>query len=376
MKLAFVTTLKPRNGAFYGAETSLMYLIESMKISNPEIEISIIIRQPLLYFRRLNINDKSLIQLFFNLPSEYIHYTWLPYVSFPIEKLSFKSAFRYFTTNIIILFHTQKLIKLFNNFDHVHINNTHLYLTKIFLNKDKYSQHVRDYVYYKKFFKTNAKFLICIDKTTYRQISRQLASKSFILPNIYIPKISNPIESSLLKQIKEYNYVFCIVGQIAKIKGVEYVINEFISLNNSSVCLLVIGGVTDVNYYNEIKAVTSNCKNIFFTGDVSNVSEYYTISNFNIRGDEHFCIGRTTIESAIQGLINILPLKENETPIYNNDSINNLIQNNSVYYDARVHGSLKKTMENCINFNYKVKFKNFKNPSIEISKTFYKHIIK
>ena len=375
MKLAFITTLKPQNGAFYGAETSLKYLIESLQVSNPTIEISIVIRQPFLFFRRLNYSDKIYIQNFFSVPVEKIHYTWLPYITFPIEKFSEKSIFRLFFTNIIILFNFFRLRKQFNKFDHVHINNTHLYLTKIFLSKGKYSQHVRDYIYNKKMFNTDAKFLICIDKTTYRQITNKLISKTHILPNLYIPKITNNIDEVFANRINTFNYVFCLVGQIAKIKGVDYVVKEFISFNCPESCLLVIGGVTDYNYFKKIKSLASQYDNIFFTGDVSNISEYYSLSNYNIRGDEHFCIGRTTIESAIQGLINILPLRENEIPLYESDSISDLIKKNTLYYNARQDNSLKQVLQNCINSNYDTKLEGFNNPSIEIANTFYSHIL-
>ena len=375
MKLAFVTTIKPQNGAFYGAETSLKYLIESLRNSNPTIEISIIIRQSIINSRKLNNSDKINIQNFFNLPTKNIHYVWIPYVTFPIEPITLKSLVRFIITNVLLIFYLFQNRILFRKFDHIHINNTHLYLSKYFTNRLNYSQHIRDFINHKKLFNTHAKFLICIDKTTSRQINNTLINKTHILPNLYFPANPGEIDRSLLLKLNQYKYKFCLVGQIAKIKGVEYVVREFASLNYNNACLIVIGGITDQSYYLDLKYYASQFENIFLTGDVPNVSAYYEISDFNIRGDEHFCIGRTTIESAIHGLINILPLKSNELPLFESDSISDLIKKNSLYYEARKNQSLKQVLINCIESNHAADLKGFENPSDEVAHTFYSHII-
>ena len=375
MRIVFITTIKPQNGAFYGAETSLKYLIESLRISNPSIEISVIIRQSFFYSRKLDLKDKELIKNFLNLPFENIHYYWLPYVTFPIEPISVKSLSRYIITIGLLVFNFFKLRDLFLKFDHIHINNTHLYLAKYFLNPLNFSQHIRDFIYHKNLFNTNAKFLISIDRTTYRQVNNTLKNKTHILPNLYLPTKLSKISSEDLLEFNKYKIKFCIVGQIAKIKGVEYVVKEFASINSLNSCLIIIGGVTDQKYYIEIKKYASQFENIFFTGDVSNVSEYYNISDFNIRGDEHFCIGRTTIESAIHGLINILPLKNNELPLYESDTISNLIKRNTLYYNAREEQSLSDVLKKCMQVDYIPAGEFFENPSIEIANIFYSFLI-
>jgi glycosyltransferase involved in cell wall biosynthesis len=375
MRIAFVTTLKPRNGAFYGAETSLMYLIESLRITHPELELSIIIRQSYINARKISNSDKEIIKNFFNLPHNNFKYLWLPYVTFPIEKFTLKSFIRYIITYILLLINIFKISKTFKDFDHIHINNTHLFLCQKVNFKSSFSQHVRDLIHFPNLFYSKAKFLISIDRMTYNHVNKSLINKTYILPNLYLIKNSEKIDNVFLEKINKYKFKICIVGQISKIKGVEYVMNEFISLNNTDTCLLIIGGVTDLLYYKKLKKIASKFNNIFFTGDVSNVSEYYKISNFNVRGDEHFCIGRTTIESAIHGLINILPKKNDEECSFEDDPISNIIKNNSFFYNARERDSLKKIFKESIELNYKNNEHNFINPAAEITNKFYSLIL-
>jgi glycosyltransferase involved in cell wall biosynthesis len=349
MKLAFVTTLKPQNNdTFYGAETSLKFLIQSIRQEHINIDISLIIREPFLSSSKLKKEEKTAISNFLKIYPENIIYTWVPYVSFPIEKINFKGFIRYILTYFLLIYkkYGSKKINL-NSFDHIHINNTHLFLFHKLLNKKtNYSQHIRDYIWHPYLYKSNAKFFIPIDKKTQSQLNYKYYAISHIITNTYIPNfIFNNIYK---KKFSQYKYIFCIVGQIAKIKGVEYVIDEFIEFNNKDSCLIIVGGVTDLDYYNDILFKTINISNIILTGNLSNVSEIYNIAHYNIRGDEHFCIGRTTIESVMHGLINIIPCKVNESPDFENDNISKKIEKYSIYYTARSKNALKDVLLSCI----------------------------
>ena len=66
---------------------------------------------------------------------------------------------------------------------------------KYFLNPLNFSQHIRDFIYHKNLFNTNAKFLISIDRTTYRQVNNTLKNKTHILPNLYLPTKLSKISS-------------------------------------------------------------------------------------------------------------------------------------------------------------------------------------
>lgn len=102
-----------------------------------------------------------------------------------------------------------------------------------------------------------------------------------------------PTEKSELK--KQYNiskndFVFIYVGRIMEEKGVLELVNAFNSLNKTikNIKLLIVGGSISLKnkseYLDKVKNISSNNKNIIFTGQIKNYElyKYYQISDCQV----------------------------------------------------------------------------------------------
>lgn len=350
LKVAFITSVSHREGAFYGAETSLKFLLNEIKEANPPIKFDVILRKSFLPWRNNSTADILLIAKFFDIEISQIKEAWIPYVTFPIERLSIKSFIRFISTNIIEPFFRTRINKLLFDYDFVHINNSHLYLTGKALKSKKgnVSQHIRDYIHYPSWMSNCASKYFAIDDTTYNSMPFFYKSNGWKLLNPYQKKELVRLDHKLTEIRGNYKFVFCIVGALLPIKGVDYVINEFININNSNCCLVIAGGYHEKEYFTYLKKLGNGDRRIFFIGQVGEVEQVYNISDFNIRGDDRFCIGRTTIESCYWGLLNILPQKKSDKIVFESDNVSRLIKESSIFYDARTEGSLSNVIREII----------------------------
>lgn len=101
--------------------------------------------------------------------------------------------------------------------------------------------------------------------------------------------------------------VFALIGNITPVKGVDFVIRSFIRASKEDAVLLVIGRGEDTKYVNLCKEMAKGCPNVFFLGHVREMDLVYLHSDFVVRGDPDFRMGRTTLEGIFAGCQVILP---------------------------------------------------------------------
>lgn len=349
MKLAFITTLKPRNGSFYGAETSLKYLINSVRKKNNSTDITIIIRQPFIPWRRLKGEEIDQIADFFNVNRTKLVLTWIPYVTILVmTKITIKSIVRYGLTSLLLFLKKKKLRSILTNFDHVHINNTHLYMVgKCIPDAVSFSQHVRDSINNFTCLSSRASFFIAIDNTTFNKMPIEWKRKGRIIMNSYEAIVPESIPESLTIIADNYRIIFCVVGMLEPIKGVDYVISEFVNAGVLDCALLVVGGGQDSDFVKHVHDLGREHTNIFYTGDTKDMGPIYHLADFTIRGDEYFCIGRTTIEAAYHGMINVLPQLRDENIVFPETPLGMEIQRHAIFYEARKIGTLTEIIRKC-----------------------------
>lgn len=349
MKLAFITTLKPRNGSFYGAETSLKYLINSVRKEDKAVDITIIVRQPFIPWRRLKTEEIDQIAEFFNVTRTQLILTWIPYVTLLVTSTTtIKAAIRYGLTSLLLMYKKHKLRSILVGFDHVHINNTHLYMAeKCIPQSVSFSQHVRDSINNFTFLASRADFFLAIDNTTFNKMPVEWKGKGRIIMNSYEVVVPETIPESLCDISRNYRIVFCIVGMLEPIKGVDYVISEFVNADVPYCALLVVGGGQDSDFVKYVRDLGRDSTNIFYTGDVKDMAPIYHLADFNIRGDEYFCIGRTTIEATYHGMTNIMPQLRDEKIVFPETPLGAEIQSHAIFYEARKTGALAETLRKC-----------------------------
>jgi glycosyltransferase involved in cell wall biosynthesis len=100
--------------------------------------------------------------------------------------------------------------------------------------------------------------------------------------------------------------VFAVVGRVAEIKGVTFVIEAFRRAGAADAALLIVGdGPAD--YVARCRKMAQNDPRVIFWGVEPDVKRIYAATDFVVRGDPQACVGRTVYEGLYAGSGVILP---------------------------------------------------------------------
>lgn len=102
------------------------------------------------------------------------------------------------------------------------------------------------------------------------------------------------------KKINPKKIVFGFIGQITKIKGIEFLLNTFQNLNNINNWKLIIAGKGDINYTSYLKSKYKN-KKIEFIGSVNPNKYYPTIDCLIVPSLWEEPFGRVVLEGINHG---------------------------------------------------------------------------
>ena len=160
--------------------------------------------------------------------------------------------------------------------------------------------------------------LIFIDERTYDSFKKHNMNRSYPAECI----INNPFDMSYVRHIRQKKQlgkktsslqrhkkkVFAIIGAVGEIKGVDFVIKAFLKTKPKCAKLLIIGS-GNITYLNYCKSIAANAQSIEFFGELNPnaIMEIYARSDYIIRGDPDFRIGRTIYEALYAGCKVILP---------------------------------------------------------------------
>lgn len=293
----------------YGAAKSLGYILR-----NSDLEFDLIYEH---YLLKKVTNEELKKYVGDNIQESYVFH--LPYVSKIVldeGELRFLIKVRRFLSDIknkIQYFRDKKkiyrLIEL-NMYDFVYLNSITLF--PLITNKYNFIMHIREI--YNGVSKRDVvrklnqvKKLIFIDQST-----------KDALNNIKVPSIilNNPFDMSNLKYLDrktldaKYNVVgktvFSIIGNVVASKGIDYVINEFIENKNQNSILQVVGSGDD-EYMKLCTSLAKNDVRVRFLGQENNIDEIYLISDYIVRGEPLFAIGRTVYEALYSDTGVIIP---------------------------------------------------------------------
>lgn len=146
-----------------------------------------------------------------------------------------------------------------------------------------------------------AKGIIYIDYTLKEALGFR-NKKSMVLNNPFNQSAVLNVNTDTVKKgysiCDETVFTFISAENIPE-KGLEFIADSFIKANCGNAILLVVG-IPPVKKY-------KNYSNIFFIGTCRSMEEIYAISDYVIRGDMIFCIGRTVYEALYSGCNVIIP---------------------------------------------------------------------
>ena len=247
-----------------------------------------------------------------------IYICWLPrYRCYFYNTIGVISELSHLTNNFMALIYSHKRKKIIRQggYDYVHLNS--MVLFPMIDDKDVYIMHVREIInpnYYnvKKLRRKmeDAEGIIYIDEATHASLQPVYAENRAITLNnpfsmLSLAKID--YKENLKKYgLTEDNTIFALLGQVTEVKGAEFVIRSFIKTHNDKSRLMIIGEYNH-SYGRECRKIAKDDKRIIFCGELKDTRGIYRISDYIIRGDSQFCIGRTIFEGLYAGAGVIIP---------------------------------------------------------------------
>lgn len=336
MKILYITH---SGDLTYGAAKSLKYIL-----NNIDVEYDLICTKRL--FKEYGEEN---IRIYTGNRVKNIYPMWLPYedeVMLPKSyvKLSkyriLRGTIRRYLTKLQAMYSKLIIYKMIykNNYDIVHLNSIVLY--PLLSSKFNTIIHIRE-LYNGKSKQTFSRYIqmasgvVFIDNASSQELTDIPIEKKIIL--------NNPIDMTSINELsqevisKKYNIsiknkvVFSIIGIISPIKGVDFVIECFKSLNLDNIILMIVGNGSK-QYLDNCIEIACNDDRIIFTGEIKKIEEIYAISDYIIRADDKFGIGRTVYEGLYSGCSVILQgSEENHKDMFNDELFSNKIH----FYEPR-----------------------------------------
>lgn len=284
-----------------------------------------------------------------------IYVIWLPrYRCYPYDKSDLLGECSHIVNNIIAFLCTNKRRKIIRKgeYDYVHLNS--IVLFPIVDAVSKYVIHVREILNpaYKNINKVkkalrNADGVIYIDVATQSAVERVVVNHNSVL-------INNPFDMTGVQDVNyeenlqkyglsSQNTIFAMVGQIMEVKGSQLVLQAFMKHTNPNSRLLIVGNDNHA-YAKECKKMAEEDKRIIFCGELQDTRGIYRISDYIMRGDPQFCIGRTIYEGLFSGSGVIIPGHEEDLKkMQSGEGLRDKIH----FYEPGNAEALTKAIEEC-----------------------------
>ncbi len=252
-----------------------------------------------------------------------IYTVWMPrYRCQYYDKVSLFSECSHVVNNIMAFFGKRKRTRIIRQggYDYVHLNS--LVLFPVIDENARYVVHAREiinpqYRRIRQFTKAleRAAGIIYIDEATRIPIEAVVSNKrAMVLNNPFDMRwvADADYEDSRKKcGVAQTDTVFAMLGQVGDNKGSKFVIRSFMRHANPNSKLLIVGN-NDHAYGRECGKMAKDDGRVIFCGEMKNTGSIYRVSDYIIRGEPQFCIGRTIYEGLFAGAGVIIPGHETD----------------------------------------------------------------
>ena len=268
-----------------------------------------------LYGDKSEDHIEAEIRKYFNSNLEKIYIEYLPYAMCFYGKKSIRITGRIyiFLKNLLYQIKKHRLKKIFKNYSCIYINSLVLYPLLGMTNKGVI--HIREKLDINFFQKQPikkklqaAQKVIFISYDTKASLS-ELGIDGVILNNPFDMTAVNAVDIKVAKKkygISENDTVFAVLGKTYAIRGVDFIAKTF-SLLREKKCKLLIVGDLDTELGNMLHRISKSDSRIILTGEQKDVYEIYAISDYIVRGESVFSVGRTIYEGLYSGCRVIAP---------------------------------------------------------------------
>lgn len=284
-----------------------------------------------------------------------IYEVWMPrYRCQYYDKVSMFRECSHIVNNVLALFaagRRKRLIKA-GSYDYVHLNSLVLY--PVIDGHARYVIHAREiinprYRRIEKFVKAlqTAAGIIYIDEATKKPIENLMhGNRTLVLNNPFdMTHIADVNYEESLRQcgVSSENTIFAMLGQVGDNKGSKFVLRAFMKHENPNSRLLIVGN-HDHAYGRECEKMTQKDERIIYCGELKNTGRVYRISDYIIRGEPQFCIGRTIYEGLFSGAGVIIPgSKDDIVKMQAGDEL----QDRICFYKPESGRSLTEAIDHC-----------------------------
>jgi hypothetical protein len=287
----------------YGASKSLAQLL-----NNVNFEYDLIFPKTLSD----NISDEEIREIYGGRVQN-IYRVWLPYelcfYGKPKLKVFSKTTLKYIAKQIISKLNRNEINKIMvsGGYDFIYLNSLTLY--PLINKKFKTFIHVREVVECseRKFKEivtqlNKATGVVFIDYSSQHSFKDHVTNE-LILNNPFNMKKLERINASdiyLKYNIPKDNTIFTILGTVSRMKGIDFIIRSFIKSNQPNTTLIIVGNNKN-DYGDKCKELALDKNNIIFIDELNDPSEIYSITDYVLRGESMFTIGRTVYEGLYSG---------------------------------------------------------------------------
>lgn len=247
-----------------------------------------------------------------------IYTVWMPrYRCQYYDRVSLFRECSHIVNNIMALFCKGKRKKVISRggYDYVHLNS--LVLFPVIDDQARYVVHAREIINPK--YRRMGQFVKALERAAgiiYIDESTRIPIEAVVRNNRKIV-LNNPFdmtwveaadyEESLKKcGVARKHTIFAMLGQVGDNKGSQFVLRSFMRHDNPDSRLLIVGN-HEHSYGRECERMTKNDSRVIFCGEMKNTGNIYRISDYIIRGEPQFCIGRTIYEGLFAGAGVIIP---------------------------------------------------------------------
>ena len=307
---------KKRKGLFfthnygrYGASKSLQLLLKN----NLELDATLVIQRK----ETLTPETRNCIARFYGIAPENIIQFFLPWKNcFEGRKIDFRNRVIHQLKNFLWQFNRFQVYRFIQEgqFSFIHLNS--LVLIDMIVDKYPFFIHIREYLVSQDpclFARLqNAAGIIYIDESVREPFKDRNFSKQIVL--------SNPVDMTgvvdHLNEAKRYDdqIVISMIGRIEEGKGVEFVIRSFKECSSSRLRLLIVGdegGGMGTGYPQQCRDLAGDDRRIVFWGPEPKINKIYAMSDYIIRGEVAFRMGRSILEAIYSDCHVIVPGDQN-----------------------------------------------------------------